>query len=102
MFENDFEAKLKEKIELANLLAGLSDKDTEIVHSLYLQKKEIMKKNSFLANFKINKINKKIQKIRNKYTEEEIDNYKNNLNTNSIFEPQKNNHSNIAKSENKK
>ena len=34
MFENDYETKLKEKIELANLLAGLSDQDTETVYSL--------------------------------------------------------------------
>ena len=60
MFEDDFESKLKEKIELANLLIGLSDEDTEEVHSLYFKKKEIMKKNSFFASFKINKINNQI------------------------------------------
>lgn len=91
MFENDYEAKLKEKIELANLLVGLSDKDTETVHSLYLQKKEIIKKNSFLANIRINKINKKIEKIRNKYNPEDLEQYKNSLETHSIFEPNQNN-----------
>lgn len=86
MFETGYSAKLKDKIELANLLAGLSDKDTEIVYSLYLKKKDIMNKNSFLATFKINKINKQINKIRSKYSEEDIEKYKSSQNTNSIFE----------------
>lgn len=91
MFETGYSAKLKDKIELANLLAGLSDKDTEIVYSLYLKKKAIMNKNSFLATFKINKINKQINKIRNKYSEEDIEKYKNSQNTNSIFEQKQDN-----------
>ena len=91
MFETGYSAKLKDKIELANLLAGLSDKDTEIVYSLYLKKKDIMNKNSFLATFKINKINKQINKIRSKYSEEDIEKYKNSQNTNSIFEQNQNN-----------
>lgn len=91
MFETGYSAKLKDKIELANLLAGLSDKDTEIVYSLYLKKKDIMNKNSFLATFKINKINKQINKIRSKYSEEDIEKYKSSQNTNSIFEQKQNN-----------
>ena len=63
MFENDFEAKFKEKVELANLLIGLSDEDTNIVYDLYYKKKDIMKKNSIFAGIKINKINKQIEKI---------------------------------------
>lgn len=89
MFEDDFESKLKEKIELANLLIGLSDEDTEAVHSLYLKKKEIMKKNSFFASYKINKINNQIDKIRNKYSKEELEKYRDSLETSSIFEEKK-------------
>lgn len=94
MFENDYESKLKEKIELANLLAGLSDEDTETVYSLYLKKKEIIKKNSIFANFKVQKINNQINKIKNKYTPEDIQKYKENLETKSIFEPGRNTKSN--------
>ena len=94
MFEIDYETKLKEKIELANLLAGLSDQDTETVYSLYLKKKEIIKKNSFLANFKIQRINKQIDKIKSKYTAEDIQKYKESLETKSIFEPNQNNKTN--------
>lgn len=89
MFENDFEAKFKEKVELANLLIGLSDEDTNIVYDLYYKKKDIMKKNSIFAGIKINKINKQIEKIISKYDKEELENYKNNLETNSIFEKEK-------------
>ena len=89
MFEDDFESKLKEKIELANLLIGLSDEDTEEVHSLYFKKKEIMKKNSFFASFKINKINNQIDKIRSKYSKEELEKYKDSLETTRIFEEKK-------------
>ena len=94
MFENDYESKLKEKIELANLLVGLSDEDTETVYSLYLKKKETIKKNSIFANFKIQKINKQITKIKSKYTPEDIQIYKENLDTKSIFEPGKNTNQN--------
>ena len=87
MFEEDFESKLKEKIELANLLVDLSDEDTESVHQLYLKKKEIMRKNSFFANIKIQNINKKIHKIRSKYSDKDIKKSKETLKTNSIFEP---------------
>ena len=89
MFENDFEAKFKEKIELANLLVGLSDKDTNIVYDLYHKKKEIMKKNSLFAGIKVNKINKQINKIINKYDKQELENYRDSLETNSIFEKEK-------------
>lgn len=89
MFEEDFESKLKEKIELANLLVDLSDEDTESVHQLYLKKKEIMRKNSFFANIKIQNINKKIHKIRSKYSDKDIKKSKETLKTNSIFEPKK-------------
>ena len=89
MFENDFEAKFKEKVELANLLVGLSDKDTNIVYDLYHKKKEIMKKNSLFAVIKVNKINKQINKIINKYDKQELENYRDSLETNSIFEKEK-------------
>ena len=102
MFEEDFESKLKEKIELANLLVDLSDEDTESVHQLYLKKKEIMRKNSFFANIKIQNINKKIHKIRSKYSDKDIKKSKETLKTNSIFEPKKNNNQNISDNENNK
>ena len=95
MFEEDYESKLKEKIELANLLIGLNDKDTEAVHALYQKKKEILKKNSFLANIKINKINKQIEKIQNKYDKTKLEEYRNSLETQRIFEPNKKTNNNI-------
>ena len=90
MFETSFESIIKDKIELADLLIGLSDEDAEAVHKLYLEKKEIMNKNGLFANIQINKINKKIDKIRSKYSKEELDKYKNSLETHSIFENNQN------------
>lgn len=95
MFEEDYESKLKEKIELANLLIGLNDEDTEIVHALYMKKKRIIKKNSFFANIKINRINKQIEKIQNKYDKTKLEEYRNSLDTQSIFEPNKKTNNNM-------
>ena len=48
-----------------------------------------MKKNSLFAGIKVNKINKQINKIINKYDKQELENYRDSLETNSIFEKEK-------------
>lgn len=65
--KKDYQELMKENIEKARLLYNLSEKDQQYVKELILQKEKIKEINGFWATFKINNINKKIEKIRNKY-----------------------------------
>ena len=65
--KKDYEQLVKENIEKANLLYSLSEKDKKEIHILLKKKSEIIEKNGIMANFQLNTINKKIQKIKNKY-----------------------------------
>ena len=65
--KKDYEQLVKENIEKANLLYSLSEEDRKEINILLNKKSEIIEKNSIFANFKLNKINKKIQKIKKKY-----------------------------------
>ena len=65
--KKDYEQLVKENIEKAKLLFELSTKDRILVNNLLNEKEKIKEKNGFWANYKINKINKKISKIKNKY-----------------------------------
>lgn len=53
------------QIELDKLLFSVKPEDREYVKELYNKKKEIIKKNGFLANIQLKKINKKIEKLKN-------------------------------------
>jgi hypothetical protein len=55
-----------EHIELDKLLASTDPKYHEQIKKLLEKKKTIIEKNGFFAGFQLNKINKKIKKIRNK------------------------------------
>ena len=62
----DYEKLFKEKMDEAKLIFNLSEEDKIIIKKL-LQKKEIIKqKNGLFSTFQINRINNKIDKIRNK------------------------------------
>lgn len=65
--KKDYEELVKENIAKAKLLYSLSDEDKSIVLEL-LNKKEIIKeKNGLFVSFQLRKIDKKIEKIKNKY-----------------------------------
>ncbi len=57
---------IKEHIELDKLLSITKPKYHDKIRNLLNQKKEIIKKNGFLAELKLNRINKKIEKISKK------------------------------------
>lgn len=65
--KKDYEELVKENIIKAKLLHLLSKEDQTKVASLLNQKERIKEKNDLFANFKINRINHKIEKIRKKY-----------------------------------
>lgn len=54
---------VKLKIEYDTILSQVSEENIEEVKLLLDKKHEIMKQNNILAEFKINKINKKISKF---------------------------------------
>ena len=63
--KKDYETLVKENIERANILYSLSEKDRIIVNNLLDKKEKIKKRNGIFANFEINRINKKLTKMRN-------------------------------------
>lgn len=64
--EDDYQNFVKEHIELDKLLATTLPKYHQEIKTLLEKKHNIMKKNGFFANFQLNNINKKIEKIKNK------------------------------------
>ncbi len=59
----DYEALVKENIKNANLLYALSEENKTKMIKLLNKKEEIIKKNGIFANFQLDRINKKIEKI---------------------------------------
>lgn len=55
---------VKEQIELDKLLAITNPEYHDEIKNLLAEKKKIMKENGFFAEYKIQKINKKIEKIK--------------------------------------
>lgn len=66
--KKDYEELVKENIQKAKLLYNLSDEDKKTVLELLNQKKLVKEKNGFFANFQLKRLNRKIDKIRSKYT----------------------------------
>lgn len=64
--ENDYMNIIKEHIELDKLLASTKPEYHELIKQLIEKKHSIMQKNGFFAGFQINRINKKIEKIKKK------------------------------------
>ena len=73
MYENgggekpDYEELFRANMNAARDLYNLSDEDKEKVTKLLEKKKQIMEKNGFFANFQLDRIGKKIYKIKSKY-----------------------------------
>ncbi len=62
--KKDYEEMVKENMVKARLLYNLSSEDQEKIITLLNQKEKIIAQNGFWANIKLNRINKKIEKIR--------------------------------------
>lgn len=68
--KKDYEELVKDNISKANILYNLSEKDRFLVNELLNKKEKIKEKNGIFANFRLQKINKKIEKIKNKNNRE--------------------------------
>lgn len=65
--KKDYEQLVKENIEKARLLYGINDEGRKLIEHLLEKREKIRNKNGIFANIKINKINKKIEKIKKQY-----------------------------------
>lgn len=65
--KKDYEELVRENIEKANLLHDLNDEGKAIIEKLLEERSNIRNKNGLFASCKINRINKKIEKIKEKY-----------------------------------
>lgn len=61
--KKDYEEMVKDNMVKARLLYNLSPENREKVMELLNEKEKIINQNGFLANIKLNRINKKIEKI---------------------------------------
>ncbi len=65
MIDNeDYMDKVKYQIELNKLLATIPPEKRKIAKTLYNQKLEIIKKNSFFADWQLKKIDQKIKNLK--------------------------------------
>ena len=64
--KRDYQELVKDNISKAKILYNLSEKDRILVNELLNKKEKIKEKNGILANFELQKIDKKIKKIKNK------------------------------------
>lgn len=71
--KKDYEELVKENISKAKLLYSLSDEDKTIVLELLNQKEIIKEKNGLFVGFQLRNIDKKIEKIKNKYNKKSQD-----------------------------
>ena len=62
--KSDYQELVKKNISRAKILYGLSEEDSKEVIKLLNEKDKIIEENGFWANFKLKKINKKIEKIK--------------------------------------
>lgn len=62
--KKDYEEMVKENILKARLLYNLSPEDQKRIMELLNQKEKIIAQNGLFANIKLNRINKKINKIK--------------------------------------
>lgn len=74
--EKKYEDLVKENIEKAKLLYVISEEDRPLALELLKEKEEIMEKNGLFANFKLRKIDKKINKLKNKKQDNKTDDNK--------------------------
>jgi hypothetical protein len=60
---------IKNKIEEANLLSSVPEEDKKLAMELLIEKRKIKEANGLFAEFKINRINNKIEKLKIKKVE---------------------------------
>ena len=65
--KKDYEQLVKENIQKAKLLYSLSQEDRIIVENLLFKKEKVKEENGIFANFKLKQLDKKIDKIQQKY-----------------------------------
>ena len=65
--KKDYEQLVKENIQKAKLLYALSQEDRIVVENLLLKKEKVKEENGIFANFKLKQLDKKIDKIQQKY-----------------------------------
>lgn len=65
--KQDYEKIINNNIQKAKLLYSLSEEDRILVESLLNEKEKVKEENGLLANFKLKKLDKKIEKIQKKY-----------------------------------
>lgn len=63
--KSDYQELVKKNIFRAKILYGLSEEDSKEVTQLLDEKDKIIEENGLFANFKLKKIDKKIEKIKN-------------------------------------
>ena len=66
MENKDYMSLIKNQIEHDKLLNSVKPEFKEQAEKLFNKKNEIIEKNSFFANWQLKKINKKINKLKNK------------------------------------
>ena len=64
--KKDYQELVKDNISKAKILYNLSEKDRILVNELLNKKEKIKEKNGILSNFELQKIDKKIEKIKKK------------------------------------
>lgn len=65
----DYNELVKENIYIAKLLSQIPENKKNEVKQLLLKKKKIHQQNGYFAEFRIERINKKINKYREEYNE---------------------------------
>lgn len=65
--KQDYTQIINNNIQKAKLLYLLSEEDRILVENILNEKEKVKKENGFLANFKLKKLDKKIEKIQKKY-----------------------------------
>ena len=65
MDEKNYIDFVNNQIELDKLLHSVKSENRKYAKELFNKKKEIIKKNGFLANIQLKNINKKIEKLKN-------------------------------------
>lgn len=65
--KQDYAKIINNNIQKAKLLYSLSEEDRILVESLLNEKEKVKEENGLLANFKLKKLDKKIEKIQKKY-----------------------------------
>lgn len=64
--KKDYEELVKDNIQKAKLLISIPEENRSLALELLNQREEIIKKNGVFVNFELKKIDKKLDKLKNK------------------------------------